>query len=191
MTDKTELEVSQRARDAAAVLLAGMNEGICEGRRDSLSVVQAFARFERDILTTRTPDPTPVAWMPIESAPMDELILAAIKVHNNRTGASWWERHIIVIDSETGTISDMDYYHGWEADDYEGWQHLPPAPGDMLATHAVPDDGLVEALERIAAPAIVSLDQCPDADQPNGWRHLAVDRIDIARNALAAYRGEA
>lgn len=59
MTDKTELEVSQRARDAAAALLAGMNEGICEGRRDSLSVVQAFARFERDILTTRTPDPTP------------------------------------------------------------------------------------------------------------------------------------
>lgn len=60
MTDKTELEVSQRARDAAAALLAGMNEGICEGRRDSLSVVQAFARFERDILTTRT-DATPVA----------------------------------------------------------------------------------------------------------------------------------
>lgn len=58
-------------------------------------------------------------------------------------------------------------------------------------TPAVPDDGLVEALERIAAPAIVSLDQCPDADQPNGWRHLAVDRIDIARTALAAYRGEA
>ena len=43
---------------------------------------------------------------------------------------------------------------------------------------------LVGALERIAAPAIVPLDQCPDADQPNGWRDLAVNRIDIARTAL-------
>jgi len=63
MTDKTELEVTQRAREAAAELLAGMNEGISEGLRDSLSVVQAFARFERDILATRAPDPTPIAWM--------------------------------------------------------------------------------------------------------------------------------
>lgn len=38
------LAVSQEARDAAAGLLAGMNEGIREGKRDSLSVVQAFQR---------------------------------------------------------------------------------------------------------------------------------------------------
>lgn len=32
------------------------------------------------------------AWQPIETAPADEHILAAVQVINNKTGASWWER---------------------------------------------------------------------------------------------------
>jgi hypothetical protein len=66
-------------------------------------------------------------WLPIESAPKDDQILAAIKVRN-KIGKTWWEHHIIVIDSETGTISDMDFHHGWEADDYSHWRPLPTAP---------------------------------------------------------------
>ena len=49
---------------------------------------------------------------------------------------------------------------------------------------------VVAALEAIAAPAIVPLDQLPDHDQPNGWRDLATARIDRARTALARIRGE-
>lgn len=49
---------------------------------------------------------------------------------------------------------------------------------------------VVAALENIAAPAYVPLDQLPDYDQPNGWRDVATSRIDIARTALARIRGE-
>lgn len=42
------------------------------------------------------------------------------------------------------------------------------------------------ALERIAASADVPLAKMPDFDQPNGWRDLAIDRINIARAALAS-----
>ena len=48
---------------------------------------------------------------------------------------------------------------------------------------------LLDALERVAAAAFVPLSDVPDYDQPNGWRAIAVERIDIARNALVAYRG--
>jgi hypothetical protein len=40
------------------------------------------------------------------------------------------------------------------------------------------------ALEAIAAEASVSIADLPDHGQPNGWRSLAVERIDIAREAL-------
>lgn len=209
-----KIEVSQRAREAAADLWIAVDDDFVtpsilqeadryrRGDYDQTPAVQAFARFERDILVTRTDatpvavemvaelqlsaflagrgsirtkangnthesspgptmddyrrmarfalaegqvDATPVAWMPIESAPHDEPILAAIKV-NHKNGHSWWERHIIVIDSETGTISDMDFHHGWEAEDYECWQPLPAAP-DATYTHPPATDvaALVEA----------------------------------------------
>lgn len=49
----------------------------------------------------------------------------------------------------------------------------------------------MDALEMIAAEAYVSLDDLPHHDQPNGWRKVAVDRIDIARMALAHLNAEA
>jgi len=49
---------------------------------------------------------------------------------------------------------------------------------------------LLEALRQIAAPASVPLDQLPAHDQPNGWRDIAVERIDIARAALSQAGGE-
>ena len=124
-----KIEVSQRAREAYLAMektYKKYHAAVLGGQWDNDPTIQELARFERDILATRT-DATPVAWMPIDSAPMDEQILAAIKV-NHKNGKSWWERHIIVIDSETGTISDMDFHHGWEAEDYECWQPLPAAP---------------------------------------------------------------
>lgn len=47
---------------------------------------------------------------------------------------------------------------------------------------------LAEALEQIAAPAIVPLSQLPDHGQPNGWRDIAVERIDMARSALSHFQ---
>jgi len=55
----------------------------------------------------------------------------------------------------------------------------------MSATLTQREALLREALRRIAAEAVVPLELCPDADQPNGWRDLACARIDIARDALA------
>ena len=66
-------------------------------------------------------------WQPIESAPRDEPFLAALEVHHNKTGQSWWEMHTIWIDSETGEInSDNDA--GWSAGDYTHWMPLPDPP---------------------------------------------------------------
>ena len=115
---------------------------------DKIEVTRPISDIERHRLATRT-DATPVAWMPIDSAPMDEQILAAIKV-NHKNGQSWWERHIIVIDSETGTIIDMDFHHGWEAEDYECWQPLPAAP-NATNTHPPATDvaALVEAAKAV------------------------------------------
>lgn len=65
MTDMTELEVTQRAREAY-LSLSMLPEfdaiDVREGRWDKTTGLQTFARFERDILATRSPDPTPVAW---------------------------------------------------------------------------------------------------------------------------------
>lgn len=122
--------VSQEAREAAANLWADRVScgptwnAIRQGKEDDHSYVQAFAKFEQSI---RQQAERGEAWRPIETAPRDEPILAALKVHH-RDGDTWWERHVIVIDSETGTISDMDYHHGWEADDYQFWQPLPTPP---------------------------------------------------------------
>jgi hypothetical protein len=66
-------------------------------------------------------------WQPIETAPRDEEILVAVQVRTT-SGLTWWERRVIVIDSETGTISDTDCDHGWRADDYSHWQPLPTPP---------------------------------------------------------------
>jgi len=62
-----KIEVSQRAREKAWAVRPGC---YCEQDRtkwmagvyDHVRIIQAFARFERDILATRT-DATPVAWM--------------------------------------------------------------------------------------------------------------------------------
>lgn len=66
-------------------------------------------------------------WQPIETAPADENILAAVKVINNKTGESWWEQHTIVIDSETGEIGP-DNDAGWGLSEYTHWQPLPAPP---------------------------------------------------------------
>ena len=69
MTDMTELEVTQRAREAAADMqrwrahdkATAAEDAMSGGLLDDNYTVQAFASFERDILATRTTDPTPVA----------------------------------------------------------------------------------------------------------------------------------
>lgn len=72
MTDKTELEVTQADREAAADLWINVDgdaptrailheaDRYRFGHYDHTPAVQAFARHR---LATRAPDPTPVAWM--------------------------------------------------------------------------------------------------------------------------------
>jgi hypothetical protein len=69
-------------------------------------------------------------WRPIESAPTNEEILAAIEVRNKLQ--KWWEIHIISIDSETGEMAH-GYYNGWDADDYLHWMPLPAPPNKRAA----------------------------------------------------------
>lgn len=53
-----------------------------------------------------------------------------------------------------------------------------PAPDPLTAR-------LVEGMRKLSEDAFVPLSQLPDVDQPNGWRDVAVARIDIARDYLA------
>lgn len=74
-----------------------------------------------------TPAPEQSGWQPIETAPRDEPILAAIEVRYTRTGKSHWERHVIWCDDETGEIS-ADCEQGWGFRDYTHWMPLPTPP---------------------------------------------------------------
>lgn len=66
-------------------------------------------------------------WQPIETAPTNGTeFLAAIFVTNDR-GGSWWERHVVAIDDETGAITD-GLYMGWDRGDYSHWHALPAPP---------------------------------------------------------------
>ena len=67
-------------------------------------------------------------WQPIETAPQDESILAALLVRNRRTRHEWWEMHLVVIDSDTAEIS-AETDAGWSAGDYTHWMPLPSPPG--------------------------------------------------------------
>ena len=73
--------------------------------------------------------PTDDGWEDIATAPVDESILCAVQVAHNKTGASWWEMHVISIDSETGEISS-DNDAGWAAGDYTHWRPLPAPPSE-------------------------------------------------------------
>lgn len=66
-------------------------------------------------------------WRLVDSALLDEPILAACKVRNNKTGQSWWEMHSVCVHSETGEItSETDA--GWSIDDYSHFMSLPSPP---------------------------------------------------------------
>lgn len=66
-------------------------------------------------------------WELMDSAPLDESILAACKVRDNETSQSWWEMHSVCVHSETGEItSETDA--GWSIDDYSHFMPLPPPP---------------------------------------------------------------
>lgn len=109
---------------------------------------------------TRTPDPTPVAWMPIESAPKDGSAILLYFPHRDLViRGSWdWQGEG---DWESGTQDWCD----WNTDDDvvlqedptyapTRWMPLPPTPNHIentrdMAPSAVPADGLVDMVARM------------------------------------------
>ena len=98
------LEVSQRAREAAATLARKEQLGanwagtIEAGHADSDAMVQAFARFERDILTNRT------ASVPVRSERERALLEALHNADCLRTSLHGGLREVVLVyqHSKTG-----------------------------------------------------------------------------------------
>ncbi|MDT0507550.1 hypothetical protein [Novosphingobium sp. MMS21-SN21R] len=216
MTDKTEPEVSQRAREAADAisrrLVEWMNQkggyGLARFSQhlgDDCEMRQAFARFERDILATRTPDPTPVAT--IMELPMVAFI-DRLPVRDDMLG-----EQTILIHNPSATW-DIAFFEASEdfPDRWIGGEHWIDITGmwpgvtaqvTRFYAHppAVPDDGLVEALEPFAALAEEARESASalqnDHDeffvtQIGGYNigNLSLADFERAESALAAYRGE-
>ena len=59
-----------------------------------------------------------------------------------------------------------------------------PEAAESITALRAEAERLREALEKIAADAFVPLDRLPEDDQPNGWRDVAIERINIARATL-------
>ena len=204
MTDKTELEVTQADR----VLIEAIINDYHTTRLDSDYVshilskprtIAAFARFARHRLATRTPDPTPVAWMPIESAPKDGSAILLYFPHRDLViRGSWdWQGEG---DWESGTQDWCDWNTDEEVVLQEDpsyapthWMPLPPAPdhipeAGITVPPAVPTDGLVDALEALLHQ-LVEVGGNPRIEANIGKGLDAA--FDNATQALAAYRGEA
>lgn len=84
------------------------------------------------------------------------------------------------------TVNGGGYFNPYIAQTQEALQLLDQLHEARLAEVEAERDGLRAALEIVAAPCFVSIDDLPDYDQPNGWRDLAVARVDAARAALGA-----
>ena len=124
-SDTDDMSSSAQLRGALASIVA--DPDCCEGSK-AIARAALANPGERE------------AWHLIETAPIDEPILAAVKVVNNKTSAEWWERHVIVVDSETGNVTH-DTDAGWSAGDYTHWQPLsePPATAIPLANALNPE----------------------------------------------------
>lgn len=85
-----------------------------------------YRRAAADALSA-TPAPQADAWRPIETAPLNDQFIAALEVRNNKTGQSWWEKHLIWIDDETGDVHS-DCEQGWGLRDYIYWHPVPASP---------------------------------------------------------------
>lgn len=118
-----KIEVTQNARQAAFDAYLTCYEivpndlwlqALLDGKHDGDEMAQAFARFERDILATRT-DATPVAWMPIECAPKDgTVVLFATPEPGD------WRYHM--------SRADDRWNGAYWLNKATHWMHLPAAP---------------------------------------------------------------
>jgi len=107
-----------------AVAQNAFNKGIFE-EFEAGEILGAIARLdaaerERDELRAAQ------GWRAIDSAPDDELFIAAIEV-NTVNGPVYWQMDIVYIDDETGDIA-LDCEAGWRLQDYSHWQPLPSPP---------------------------------------------------------------
>jgi len=114
--------------DVTSDVLQAIRDKVGIGNEIEVGLAGTGVEFRIAVLPPYTaPSPSPSAWQPIETAPRDEPILAAIEVQHNVSGDTWWERHIIWCDDETNAIHP-DCEQGWEFDDYTHWMPLPSAP---------------------------------------------------------------
>lgn len=177
MTDKTELEVTS-LRDLIVEVAADLSADNPYWTAGCL----ADALIAKGVgLTTRTPDPTPVAWMPIESAPKGREVLI---------NCARWGVTVAVLGDGGWQIAAFN--GGCYSGNPTEWMPIPPAPNHTedtpgIAPPAVPADGLVGLLNALAGDC--------DEGENNSWEHHEwMDAARLLRHAaaaLAAHRGEA
>ncbi len=72
-------------------------------------------------------------WKPMSTRPEDvECFLAAVEVHNQRTGMDSWDIHLVTLDDETGEINEDT---GWTLEDYTWWAPRPTPPVGIGASN--------------------------------------------------------
>lgn len=115
-------EVTQADVAAAIDVFVGTRPSMAEVDR----VSRLFATYRLAAQARAAKLAERLEWWPIETAPVDQDFLAAIKV-NDAAGHSWWEIHCIWRDDETGDVH-ADCSRGWALADYSHWMPLPAPP---------------------------------------------------------------
>lgn len=128
------------------------------------------------------PVSTPVAdaagWRDIATAPKDETtILAAVEVHNNKTGKSYWDYALMYFSEGRWEFLD-GADTGWDGDDYTHWQPLPPPNAQRISRAEIYQDArnmtqtLSEIVEQTAAwpeNKLVPVEYCIDCRFFRDW----------------------
>ena len=173
--DKIEVTQADRTLYHQLLSLGSVN---LNRRRMGLPIVDGFELIAAHRLATRT-DATPVAWMPIDSAPKDGTVIDAWRDDQRETVYWGLPPHTC---GEMGQYCDSDWHRikepGWicatfgefvgcKHDPLTHWMPLPAAP-DATNTHPPANDvaalvdaakDLRDAIAHMAAPARVDPDK--------------------------------
>lgn len=162
-----KIEVSKRAREYAielATFIFGNGHSLPTLLRttDRHFILDSFARFEREILAHTQQGDTPVAWMPIESAPKDGTFIFAFFRGTYESGKPDY----------FGVVKWGEDFEGWgdvgwlenrkPVGDPTDWQPLPAAPDHIEEPRAMVPATDVAALVEAAKETNAALERDGD-----------------------------